>query len=344
MIRTLLMIFFIFLASSTLAEGQSKINLDYDFQRPGGDYTNFFTANARECAQKCERSNSCQAFDFHSSDKSCWLKNIAYPGRRYPGVISGAKRPGHSGGGYAGSSGRTENATPAHIHLDYDTQRPGGDYTRFQSRGAQECAQQCAKEPQCVAFDYTTSDSFCYLKSWRPPSRYYSGIVSGVKRNYNSQVKTVQERLIQQNYNPGPADGLMGKKTRVALKNYQINNHLLVTGRIDDATLISLGLLQPPPPRPAPEAQVQEKPKRNAIEPQTVSADSQNIAASGNEFAMYVKSAGVTYLQSTDDIYADILAKIPAGTILQVLSESGEWYKVSYQNQVGYILAESVKK
>lgn len=44
-----------------------------------------------------------------------------------------------------------------------------------------------------------------------------------------------------------------------------------------------------------------------------------------------------------DDIYARVLAKIPANTILQPLSHNGDWYKVSYQNQSGFVLAESVK-
>ena len=345
MARTFLIVLLSCLASSALAKGYNSINLDYNYQRPGGDYTNFITTNAQECAQKCKISRRCQAFDFHKSDNSCWLKSRAYPARRNVGVISGVKSSNYSGG---------TTAVSANIDLNYDTQRPGGDYTRFQAQNARQCAQKCAQDSRCAAFDYTTSDYFCYLKTWSPPARKYIGIISGVKRRYYPQVKSVQELLAQQNYNPGPVDGLMGRKTRIALENYQRDHHLFVTGRIDDATLIALGLLQPS--RPAGEVEVEEERWRAESE-QQVSAEvvTQVPSTEGQQqeisnevvkkdFRMYVKTVGVTYLQLADNIYADVLAKIPAGTILQVLSENREWYKVSYQNQVGYVLSEAVDK
>ena len=322
MARIFLVILFTFFASSALAKEFNRINLEYNSQRPGGDYTHFITISARECAQQCEKSRRCQAFDFYKSDNSCWLKSRAYSARHYNGVVSGFKRSGHSG---------APTAEAFKMDFSYDTQRPGGDYTSFQTQSAQQCSQNCAQDSRCAAFDYTTSDSFCYLKTWKPSARRYRGIISGVKRRYYSPVKSVQELLIQQNYNPGIADGLMGTNTRIALENYQKDHHILVTGRIDDATLISLGLLT------STEVVLQgpsiESPKQEISEEYT----KENLL-------LYIKTVGVTYLQLADNIYADVLAKIPVNTVLQVLSQKGEWYKVSYQNQVGYVLAESVQK
>lgn len=300
-----------------MAQGYNSINLEYDFQRPGGDYTNFIAANVQECVQKCRDSARCQAFDFYNSDNSCWLKSTAYPKRRYIGVISGTKHSSYTGR-------NAPVSTDMNLTYETDTQRPGGDYTRFQTNNGRECAKQCASESRCVAFDFTSSDYFCYLKSWRPPARHYPGIISGVKKPYYPQVKKVQEVLLQKQYNPGPADGVMGRKTRIALEQYQRDHHIFVTGRIDDATLMALGLLHP---SGSPPDTTVSKPKKE---------DETSVES--------VKAVGVTYLQSADNIYADILAKIPAGTKLQVLSESAEWYRVTYQNQVGYVLAESVEK
>lgn len=322
MARIFLVMIFTFVASSALAKGHSRIELEYNSQRPGGDYTHFIVSNARECAEECERSSRCQAFDFYKSDNSCWLKSRAYSARYYAGVVSGFKRADYSG---------KSTVQKTNIELSYDTQRPGGDYTRFQAQSAQQCSRRCQQESRCVAFDYTTSDYFCYLKSWEPPARKYRGIISGVKRRYYPQVRSVQEALIQQHYNPGGADGLLGRKTRIALENYQRDHHLFVSGRIDDATLVSLGLLE----------KTEDVSRSSPPEGSTQEISGENDT---EDLPLYIKTVGVTYLQSADNIYADVLVKIPADTLLQVFEQNGEWYKVPYQNHVGYVLVESVQK
>ncbi len=351
MVRIFLVVFFSLLASLVQAEGYEAITLEFDTQRNGGDYTQFRVSSAQECARECERSSQCQAFDFYSSDHSCWLKSAAYPARKSYGVVSGAKNRGF-----------TRRVEPASVDMSisYDTQRAGADYTRFQAQDVHQCSQRCSRDSRCAAFDYTTSDYFCYLKSWIPSSRRYRGIHSGVKRRYFPQVKSVQEILIQRRYNPGPADGVMGNQTRIALEYYQRDHQLYVTGRIDDPTLVSMGLLQPlpappvvqavaaePPPASKPAAEPEVEKERWSAEPEAASrevATPPADASAQGDLLLYVNTVGVTYLQMKDNIYADILARIPAGIKLKVLLEKGEWYKVSYQNQVGYVLAESVAK
>jgi len=232
----IVLIIFALLASPVMA--QDSIELVYNMQRQGGDYTSFQTANAAGCARKCEVSERCQAFDFHKSDSSCWLKDRVYQERPYQGVVSGAKNLRQP---------NTGRSTSSKMVLSFDTHRPGGDYTRFPARNHQTCAEDCRKDPGCVAFDFTTADSMCYMKNWEPPSSPYSGVVSGVKRQKNSmparsseQIRSVQQALADLGYNPGPVDGIMGKMTRIALKQYQRDYDLPVTGRLDDDTLASL--------------------------------------------------------------------------------------------------------
>ena len=54
--------------------------------------------------------------------------------------------------------------------------------------------------------------------------------------------KKVQEALNDLGYDCGKADGVFGKKSKNALKQYQKDENLTVTGTIDDATLKKLGL------------------------------------------------------------------------------------------------------
>jgi len=242
-------LFIIFLLFASTAHVQGKMNLNYDSQRPGGDYSSFTVTDVRECAGKCEISDRCQAFDFYNSDKSCWLKDKIYQVRNYQGVISGAKISKHQ---------KKSSVVAGKIELNFDTQRPGGDYNSFRAQSLQQCADSCSRDPQCAAFDFTTSDYFCYLKNWQPPSRNYIGIISGVKKKQTHRPKqaaipiwSVQRILIQQGYNPGPADGIMGKKTTLALEKFQNDRTLPVTGIIDEATLIALGTPQSSTPHTA---------------------------------------------------------------------------------------------
>ncbi len=238
--RMVLIIIFTLFASPAIAK--DSIELVYNYQRPGGDYTNFQATNAGECAQKCEESSRCQAFDFHKSDSSCWLKERVYQSRPYQGVVSGAKN--------SRQPEKTRSLNTKMV-LSFDTHRPGGDYAHFHTQNQQACAEDCSKDPMCAAFDFTMVDSMCYMKNWEPPASPYQGVISGVKgqksavtQRSSAQIRSVQRVLAEQGYNPGPVDGMMGKKTRLALRQYQWDYNLPVTGRIDESTLSSLGTKQ----------------------------------------------------------------------------------------------------
>ena len=53
---------------------------------------------------------------------------------------------------------------------------------------------------------------------------------------YDAGVETAQTRLIQAGFDPGPVDGLMGPRTRKAIRAFQRANGVPVSGRLDRAT------------------------------------------------------------------------------------------------------------
>ena len=53
----------------------------------------------------------------------------------------------------------------------------------------------------------------------------------------NNDVQFVQQKLFDLGYNPGPVDGIMGAKTRKAIKKYQSEEGLEPNGQIDAQTL-----------------------------------------------------------------------------------------------------------
>jgi peptidoglycan hydrolase-like protein with peptidoglycan-binding domain len=56
------------------------------------------------------------------------------------------------------------------------------------------------------------------------------------------QVRMAQQALQEKGYNPGPIDGVMGSKTRAALKEFQRKEGLEANGRLDMTTMSRLGM------------------------------------------------------------------------------------------------------
>ena len=73
------------------------------------------------------------------------------------------------------------------IHIDYKTQRKGGDYTHFRTQTFEYCIEECANDRRCQSFDFNITNNSCWLKDRIPPSRPSEVIASGVKqRDYDA--------------------------------------------------------------------------------------------------------------------------------------------------------------
>lgn len=59
---------------------------------------------------------------------------------------------------------------------------------------------------------------------------------------YNLEVQKAQENLMKLGYDPGPIDGKMGPQTETAIKRFQKDNSLKITGTLNEETLQKLGI------------------------------------------------------------------------------------------------------
>jgi putative peptidoglycan binding protein len=57
-----------------------------------------------------------------------------------------------------------------------------------------------------------------------------------------TQVREAQEALREKGYDPGPIDGIAGMKTRQAIRSFQKESELAVTGTLTDQTMDKLGV------------------------------------------------------------------------------------------------------
>jgi hypothetical protein len=73
----------------------------------------------------------------------------------------------------------------------------------------------------------------------------YNGNTYDLGSADSATVQAVQTQLFNLGYYSGSIDGVFGPSTRDAIANYQIANHLNVTGSLSPDTIQSLGVIQP---------------------------------------------------------------------------------------------------
>ena len=73
----------------------------------------------------------------------------------------------------------------------------------------------------------------------------FIGFSLAVADSYNSEVHQAQKALREFGYNPGKPDGLWGKATQRAIKRFQRDMGIPVTGQLDEQTKVRLGLVLP---------------------------------------------------------------------------------------------------
>lgn len=101
-------------------------------------------------------------------------------------------------------------------------------------------------------------------------------ITANAAASYNrATIKKVQKKLNQYGYDCGTADGIAGSQTKKAVKKYQRDNDLTVTGSVNAKLLKSLGV----------------KPVKDAPAASDRSADSSDT----NELTVYITDTGSKY-------------------------------------------------
>lgn len=76
----------------------------------------------------------------------------------------------------------------------------------------------------------------------RASSSSRSNAASAAATRSNDMTKRAQQALIAAGYDPGPADGAAGTQTVTAIRKFQADKSIPVSGKLDDATLSALGL------------------------------------------------------------------------------------------------------
>jgi peptidoglycan hydrolase-like protein with peptidoglycan-binding domain len=73
-------------------------------------------------------------------------------------------------------------------------------------------------------------------------SQRASGSSGAMSARGSTNIKEAQQALKDKGYDPGPVDGVMGMKTKEALKSFQSASNLQTTGTLDAQTAEKLGI------------------------------------------------------------------------------------------------------
>ena len=189
----------------------------------------------------------------------------------------------------------------------------------------------------------------------------------------DQQLVRAQKALTARGYRPGVADGLWGPKTRKALKAFQKDAQLAVTGKLDGKTQALLGLSAPqgtvadsgqpqPSEQAAPEVvqpPVEEQEvvldrvgeatvvttakAQSAAQPENMTAPAAEPPAAATTTLGTAKVIEESSLLSGPSFMADFLGEVSVGQRVTVLEKQDEFYKVRHRDLEGYVYIDFVE-
>ncbi len=176
----------------------------------------------------------------------------------------------------------------------------------------------------------------------------YSAPPSNRDIRFSQTVKDIQHELTQKKYSPGPVDGILGKKTRAALKVFQKNNELPITGRMDTLSTklllsgmgIGLSLSDQQPPKMTTAVSIAPPVPELSVDA-TVKQESDLL----QKDAIVIKKGIVneeTSIMKDASIFSDVIMEVIPGTSLEVLGNENDFIEVQYEGVRGYVFSDYV--
>lgn len=154
-------------------------------------------------------------------------------------------------------------------------------------------------------------------------------IKKGAEKKKDIQLFNVQVALKKLGYNPGPSDGILGKKTENALRKYQEENNLPITGKPDKDTKISLGVEK---------AEEKKEPSK-----EQVSKQSPEPEAEPKKEPAFGTIAESTHLLKEPNILSERLIELFSGQKINILKKVEEFYLVTVDDSKGYVYEDFVQ-
>lgn len=177
------------------------------------------------------------------------------------------------------------------------------------------------------------------------------------KHTPDNTTSKVQAELTRLGYSPGPIDGIMGRKTRKAIQQFQRDKNIQVTGNPDDNTLIALGLKKgqiqylknEDGKKNNTSSSISNSEKMESIDTNTPKASQKEISSEDPTQSQTNQTIGkgkiieTTSILTKPSFMGTLLKEISAGQIVEVLDKENEFYKVKHNKAIGYVYNEFIQ-
>jgi uncharacterized protein len=144
----------------------------------------------------------------------------------------------HLGMMYAKGWGVTQDDVQAYMWLNLAVAESDGERRKLAAKARERVAARLMPAQRARGQELA--------RNWRPESQSGSGVVSPPLGPGDEQVAAivvlegVQAKLAALGYDPGPADGVMGRRTRAAIRAFQADVGLPVDGQVSDRLVAAL--------------------------------------------------------------------------------------------------------
>jgi len=157
---------------------------------------------------------------------------------------------------------------------------------------------------------------------------------------YNEEtIRFVQKQLKLAGYDPGPIDGIFGRRTKKAIRLFQKDNELEMTGNINKETLSLLKTIN----EHKKETMSNDIHKIRSDNIPETKKESQKLERPKTKLVRVVGSSEVD-VKKNPDIFSEVITRVRPGIMLEMLGKSGEWYKVQTSKGIGYIFSDFIKE
>ena len=170
-----------------------------------------------------------------------------------------------------------------------------------------------------------------------------ANLSSSVNPNFNADVKLAQTKLLRKGYLPGLADGIMGRKTRNAIKEYQRDNDLQVTGRIEGITkklLLAKKAASRNKQQQANESSaiLESKKEKTVVKDKKLAIIKEGTAHT----ILYGVINETTIFMPKASSFSTPIGNVEQGTKITILATKNGFLKIRMDNKDGYVYADFV--
>jgi peptidoglycan hydrolase-like protein with peptidoglycan-binding domain len=162
-------------------------------------------------------------------------------------------------------------------------------------------------------------------------------------------VKDVQSSLKEKGYAVSRPDGLFGPKTMTAVKSFQRDRGIPITGKLDERTVSMMGVRfnnnqhQRVPVTPTRQVSNVNKVVPKSVESSSIQLSEKGSPSTGQKTIRRMRVVETTDIKISADPFSSNVGSIRGGQTVDVLEQSGEWYKIKYNGKEGFVFSDFLK-